>query len=165
MPIEKYYCESNVDVFLTVVCKEKCFTLSRGHVVSCDRRFFADGVLWFHCKSSYVYNNIDTRPEGKWLRIAWQGGSAIVRTKGEVVYRLADEKDVEIVVVCNGRRQYLILDAEDKRVVVSSVVIENNREYGVLSLQSCLKLDCCDPDNESYLLLKDERKVHFVACE
>lgn len=88
-----------------------------------------------------------------------------MRTKGEVVYRLADEKDVEIVVVCNGRRQYLILDAEDKRVVVSSVVIENNREYGVLSLQSCLKLDCCDPDNESYLLLKDERKVHFVACE
>ena len=88
-----------------------------------------------------------------------------MHTKGEVVYRLADEKDVEIVVVCNGRRQYLILDAEDKRVVVSSVVIENNREYGVLSLQSCLKLDCCDPDNESSLLLKDERKVHFVACE
>ena len=88
-----------------------------------------------------------------------------MRTKGEVVYRLADEKDVEIVVVCNSRRQYLILDAEDKRVVVSSVVTENNREYGVLSLQSCLKLDCCDPDNESYLLLKDERKVHFVACE
>ena len=88
-----------------------------------------------------------------------------MRTKGEVVYRLADEKDVEIVVVCNGRRQYPILDAEDKRLVVSSVVSENNREYGVLSLQSCLKLDCYDPDNESYLLLRDERKVHFVACE
>ena len=88
-----------------------------------------------------------------------------MRAEGEAVYGLADGEDDEIVVVCNGRRQYLILDAEDKRVVVSSVVIENNREYGVLSLQSCLKLDCCDPDNESYLLLKDERKVHFVACE
>lgn len=87
-----------------------------------------------------------------------------MHTKGEVVYRLADEKD-DIVVVCNGSPQNPILDAEDKRVVVSSVVIENNREYGVLSLQSCLKLDCCDPDNESYLLLKDERKVYFVACE
>ena len=87
-----------------------------------------------------------------------------MRTKGEVVYRLADEKD-DIVVVCNGSPQNPILDAEDKRVVVSSVVIENNREYGVLSLQSCLKLECYDPNNESFLLLRDERKVYFVACE
>ena len=84
-----------------------------------------------------------------------------MRTKGEVVYRLADEKDVEIVVVCNGRRQYPILDSKDKRLVVSSVVSENNREYGVLSLQSCLKLDCYDPNNESYLLLKDGETAYF----
>ena len=88
-----------------------------------------------------------------------------MRTKGEAIYRLANEKDDDIVVVCNARRQYLIFDAKDKRVVVSSVVIENNREYGVLSLQSCLKLECYDPNNESFLLLRDERKVYFVACE
>ena len=84
-----------------------------------------------------------------------------MRAEGEAVYGLADEEDDEIVVVCNGRRQYPILDAKDKRLVVSSVVSENNREYGVLSLQSCLKLECYDPNNESYLLLKDGETVYF----
>ena len=82
-------------------------------------------------------------------------------TDGQAVYRLVDEEDDDIVVICNGRRQNLIFDAADKRVVVSGTVRENNKEYGVLSLQSCLKVECYDPNHESYLLLKDGENVYF----
>ena len=51
-----------MDVFKTMD-SEKCFTLCRGSVVYCDRRFFAGGELWFHCVANPLFDNDDTHPE------------------------------------------------------------------------------------------------------
>ena len=50
-------------MFKTVESAEKCLTLDRGSAVYCDRRFFANGVLWFHCMSNSLFDSDDARPE------------------------------------------------------------------------------------------------------
>lgn len=96
--------------------------------------------------------------------MAYKDYSAIIHTRNDTVMKMCEGMEEEdLIIMSNGMKKYK-LNTSHTPLIIKDFYKEGDSEYGLLTMQSAVMMDCEKPSDENWVVIRNEEGIYLEKC-
>ena len=90
--------------------------------------------------------------------------SAIIHTRNDTVMKMCEGMEEEdLIIISNGMKKYK-QNTSHTPLIIKDFYKEGDSEYGLLTMQSAVMMDCEKPSDENWVVIRNEDGTYLEKC-